>query len=124
MVTGSCGYVLPRIQNRLYLELKQGAYFGHSELASNKKFMDLTNFKSLSGIIMRNFTVQSFENSELLSLNMGDLFKMKLEFQGYFKEIIDDAVSRLNNELMLKLEVLRIAELEVEKQDSKANHMR
>jgi CRP-like cAMP-binding protein len=80
LVTGSCGYVLPRIQNRVYLELKQGAYFGHSELASNKKFMDLTNFKSLSGIIMRNFTVQSFENSELLSLNMGDLFKMKLEF--------------------------------------------
>jgi hypothetical protein len=86
--------------------------------------MDLTNFKSLSGVIMRNFTVQSFENSELLSLNMGDLFKMKLEFQGYFKEIIDDASSRLNNELMLKLEVLRIAELEVEKHDSKANHMR
>jgi hypothetical protein len=55
---------------------------------------------------------------------MGDLFKMKLEFQDYFKEIIDDAGSRLNNELMLKLEVLRIAELEVEKQDSKANHMR
>ena len=55
---------------------------------------------------------------------MNDLFKMKLEFQGYFKEIIDDAGSRLNNEVMLKLEVLRIAELEVEKQDSKANHMR
>jgi len=48
---------------------------------------------------------------------MNDLFQMKLEFQKYFKEIIDDASSRLNNELMLKLEVLRIAELEYEKQD-------
>ena len=117
MVNGSCGYVLPRLQNRVFLELKQGAYFGHSELASNKKFMDLQNLKGLSGIIMRNFTVQSFENSELLSLNMNNLFQMKLEFQKYFKEIIDDAASRLNNELMLKLEVLRIAELEYEKQD-------
>jgi len=57
LVNGSCGYVLPRIQNRVFLELKQGEYFGHSELASNKKFIDLTNFKSLNGTMMRNFTV-------------------------------------------------------------------
>lgn len=49
---------------------------------------------------------------------------MKLEFQSYFKEIIDDASSRLSNELMLKLEVLRIAELEFERHDLKANHVR
>jgi len=50
---------------------------------------------------------------------------MKLEFPNYFKEIIDDAVQRMNNELMLKLEVLRIAELEVEKQEgAKSNHVK
>jgi hypothetical protein len=53
-----------------------------------------------------------------------DLIKMKLEFPSYFKEIIQDAFSRLNNELMLKLEVIRIAELENDKQDANANHMK
>jgi hypothetical protein len=49
---------------------------------------------------------------------------MKLEFPSYYKEIIDDALAKLNNELMLKLEVLRLAELEVEKKDSTANHVK
>jgi hypothetical protein len=72
--------------------------------------MGMNDYKS----IMRRFTVQSFDNADLLSLNIKDLCKMKLEFPLYFKEIVDDAVAKINNELMLKLEVLRIAELEVE----------
>jgi|LauGreDrversion4_2_1035121.scaffolds.fasta_scaffold143561_1 hypothetical protein len=49
---------------------------------------------------------------------------MKFEFPSYFEEIVNDSLSRLNNELMLKLEVLRIAELEVEKTDSNSNHIK
>jgi len=48
---------------------------------------------------------------------------MKCEFPSQFKEIIEDSLSRFNNELMLKIEVIRLAELEVEKKDI-GNHLK
>lgn len=41
LVRGTAALVLPRLQNRPYKEILQGQHFGHSELATDKDFIDL-----------------------------------------------------------------------------------
>lgn len=45
------------------------------------KMMGMNEYRS----IMRRFTVIAFDSSDMLSLNIKELFKMKLEFPVYFK---------------------------------------
>ena len=63
------------------------------------------------GNLLRRFTVQAAENCDLLGLTLSDLLKMKLEFPEQFKEISESAVKNLKSELMLKLSLIRIAEV-------------
>lgn len=55
--------------------------------------------------------MQAAENCDLLGLTLSDLLKMKLEFPEQFKEISESAVKNLKSELMLKLSLIRIAEV-------------
>lgn len=89
------------------------------DLINPKKIKRVTMYKNLS----RRFTVQSFVNCELLVIQIVDLLKMKLEFPSAFNELVTGAKSSLKKELMLKLEIIRISQLEEgEKQDT--NHVR
>ena len=40
LVKGACGYVLPRYENKAYLQIQEGKHFGHVELAADKSLMD------------------------------------------------------------------------------------
>ena len=62
--------------------------------------------------LTRRFTAQSFFNCELLTIQMEDLLKMKLEFPNAFGDLLSGAKSSLKKELMLKLEIIRISQLE------------
>jgi hypothetical protein len=62
--------------------------------------------------LTRRFTAQSFVNCELLTIQMEDLLKMKLEFPNAFADLLSGAKSSLKKELMLKLEIIRISQLE------------
>jgi len=62
--------------------------------------------------LTRRFTAQSFVNCELLTIQMEDLLKMKLEFPIAFGDLLSGAKSSLKKELMLKLEIIRISQLE------------
>jgi len=85
------------------------------DLINPKKIKRVTMYKNLS----RRFTVQSFVNCELLVIQIVDLLKMKLEFPSAFNELVTGAKSSLKKELMLKLEIIRISQLEEgEKQDT------
>ena len=111
MVSGSAGYVLPRLDNRVFLDLKPGQYFGHSELSMDRDFINVKKIKRPSGYknLIRQFTVQSFDNCELLLVETVDLLKMKSEFPICFSQLVENAKSSLKKELMLKLEVVRIS---------------
>jgi len=78
------------------------------DLVNSKKIKRLTMYKNLS----RRFTVQSFINCELLVIQIVDLLKMKLEFPTAFNELVTGAKSSLKKELMLKLEIIRLSQLE------------
>lgn len=70
-------------------------------------------------ILTRRFTAQSFVNCELLTIQIVDLLKMKLEFPSAFSELLSGAKSSLKKELMLKLEIIRISQVEEgEKEDT------
>ena len=89
------------------------------DLIDPKKIKRAAMYKNLS----RRFTVQSFINCELLTIQIVDLLKMKLEFPSAFKDLFTGAKSCLKRELMLKLEIIRISKLEdIEKDD--ANQLR
>lgn len=89
------------------------------DLVNPKKIKRNTLYKNLC----RRFTVQSFVNCELLVLQIVDLLKMKLEFPNAFTEIVTGAKSSLKKELMLKLELIRICQLE-ENEKTDTNHVR
>jgi hypothetical protein len=59
-------------------------------------------------IITRKFTVQSLITCELVTLNIGELDKMKIEFPEVFDELFTNSYRRLNRELKLKLEAANI----------------
>jgi hypothetical protein len=40
LVKGTVALVIPRLENRPYKEIMMGQYFGHSELANDKDFLD------------------------------------------------------------------------------------
>ena len=126
MVKGTAAFVLPRLQNRPYKEIVTGVYFGHSELAIDKDFLDVKKKVKRAnhsmGNLLRRSTVQAAENCDLLGLTLSDLLKMKLEFPEHFKEIADSAVKSLKSELMLKLSLIRIAEKEENKENLTGGH--
>lgn len=53
----------------------------------------------------------TFSKSELLAMTVKDLLKMKLEFPYAFNELFTGVKERLNRELLIKLELIRRAEL-------------
>lgn len=66
----------------------------------------------------------TFSNCELLALSIKDLMKMKLEFPYDFIELFSNVKDRLNRELVIKLEIIRRAELqEMKKQAEKGSNM-
>lgn len=95
LVTGSCGYVLPRFKNKIYSMINPGEHFGHVDLGDEKDLFDSgTKIRrtaiALLHTMIRRFTVLAFTNCELLALSVKDIFKMKLEFPLAFAEIFDD----------------------------------
>lgn len=47
LVKGAAGFVLPRYNNRIYKQVLPGQHFGHSELVTDKDFIDAHKAKKL-----------------------------------------------------------------------------
>lgn len=60
--------------------------------------------------LVRFFTVQAFENCDILVLPFRDILKMKLEFPKVFFQLFEDVKALFNRELKLKLEIIRKSE--------------
>lgn len=106
--------MLPRFDNKPYLVVEEGAHFGHIDLAQELRFIgaepDLGNAMRNNiqiADLMRLFTVQAFNSCDLLQLSISELFKMKLEFPKHFLDLFEGSRERLQQDLILKLEVIR-----------------
>jgi hypothetical protein len=129
LVTGSCGYVLPRFNNQIYSVFKAGEHFGHVDLGDERELFEggyriRRTAISLMHSMTRRFTVQAFANCDLLALSVKDILKMKLEFPNAFSDIFNDVRLQLKKDLLLKLEVIKQGELQaMKKEDSKSNKL-
>lgn len=102
IVAGGVGFVLPRYNNKVYINIPKGEIFGHTDLLGIRKPGDIIDVsqQKATGPIFRKFTVMATINCELLTLAVSDLDKMKLEFPEVYKELYDDA--RLNYKIQIK----------------------
>jgi hypothetical protein len=70
-VKGQAGYVLPRFDNKLYFEIKQGAHFGHVDLGEDPDFYEEPENKELGNpkkCFTRHFTAVAIDSSDILAL--------------------------------------------------------
>lgn len=119
MVEGSAAYVLPRYNNKIYVMLERGEYFGHVDMAIEQDMLALdvrfTTRDLKNHNMVRRFTVQAIENCDMFILRIDDVEKLKVEFPEIYKEIFQGANDRLKIELLLKLEVINKCEQAAQK---------
>lgn len=97
LVDGQAGFVLPRFENKAYLNIVKGDHFGHIDLGDEPEFADNEDINSYlryklthaKKSVHRKFTVQAFENCDLLSLSLQGLHQLRLEFPTAYADIFE-----------------------------------
>lgn len=122
-MTGSAGYVLPRFNNKVYINIVQGDHFGHVDLGNDRDYFKAmkknSKVKKRKRVpLHRKFTVQAQENCDLLTLTLEDLDKMNTEFPDICKKLMDEAIERVHKETTLKIDAIRECEMDQTKQKS------
>ena len=108
MIKGEAGYCLPRYDNTVYIRISNGDHFGHVDIILDQKARDIgvpdQILRPVRYVITRKFTVQSLTSSELVTLKIDELDKLKIEFPEIFDDLFTNSYRRLNRELKLKYE--------------------
>jgi hypothetical protein len=108
IVNGAAAYVLPRFKNKILIDFNKGEHFGHIDLFGIREFEEPLLLQNTSHKpkrkreLIRKFTVLAKGDSELLTLSVPDLDKMRLEFPEYYQELHKGAKERLKSDLKLK----------------------
>lgn len=114
MVDGVSGYVLPRFNNAVYIEIEKGDHFGLIDLVYDTqtlhKKVTIRKETQKNDDLHRRFTVQALTNCDLLTLTLEELDQMKLEFPDIFEELFRNTFRRLKKALKTKLEAIQICE--------------
>jgi hypothetical protein len=110
---GSNCFVLPKYSNTQYLLIEKGVEFGTEDIVGSilkNEQINEDDWLSQKEKIKRQFTVMSVSNSELLTLSINDINRMKSEFQEAYLKLIENSYSRLEIALMIKLECIKHCE--------------
>lgn len=91
---GSCGFVLPKYNNATYIEIHEGQHFGiidivHSMLQSD---YEMENWYKHKDLLLRHFSVISFEKCETMKLPISVVWKMKTEFHEAYNSLFHHAL--------------------------------
>ena len=74
--------MLPRFNNKVYIDIEKGDHFGHVDLANdrdyfkNQKLNKKKKKKQQQVTLLRMFTIQAQETCDLLTMTLEDLEKM------------------------------------------------
>lgn len=108
IVNGEAAYVLPRFKNKVFTAFKKGEHFGHIDLFGIRNFDEPLLLQNSSHKpkkkreLIRKFTVQAKGDSELLTLSVPDLDKMRIEFPEIYQELHKGSIDRLKQDMKLK----------------------
>lgn len=89
---GSLGYVLPKFSNLKYINLTVGCNFGIIDIVSSSlkdDDFDLCDFINHKDKMRRKFTVMADQPTHLLTLQISDLNRLRLEFQDEYEKLMD-----------------------------------
>ncbi|CDW88827.1 cation channel family protein [Stylonychia lemnae] len=107
---GVAGYVLPRFDNTIYIQVDKGDHFGELDLVYDPMILDdQINIKKKTQKnkdIFRRFSIQAVINCELLILTIDDIDKMKLEFPEVFDDLFNNSIKRLEKVHKLKMDAI------------------
>ncbi|TNV86814.1 hypothetical protein FGO68_gene1058 [Halteria grandinella] len=110
LIHGVAGYVIPRLDNQVFIKIEEGDHFGHTDIVYDQSFIEYqmsTKKRVLRNRdIIRSFTVLSIIQCELLILTIDDLEKMKVEFPDVFIDLFINAYERLNYQCTLRNEAI------------------
>lgn len=110
---GSCSYVLPKHANARYISIQKGYCFGLGDIIYSmmKSKIDMSQIYNNREQLIRQFTIRSSNKlcTNLLTLSIQDLNRMKMEFQeSYEKFFTDEEVSMLR---IIKIKYKAIVQL-------------
>ena len=71
LISGKCNFVLPSFKNTPYISISFGSYFGEMDIVGSAQTMDfdMSDWFFNKQYISRQFSINAFENVELLILN-------------------------------------------------------
>jgi CRP-like cAMP-binding protein len=118
MKHGECGFVLPRHSNIKYIEIKPGNFFGIIDIVGSMLSIeaeDFDNWCHYKEKLKRQFTIQTQEKTELMSLNLDDLNNMSKEFTESYEDLLNCAYTRLNRAHKIKLLAIKYCNQNAEK---------
>lgn len=108
--SGDCGYVLGnKFKQKEFVKISQGCTFGVLDIYGSLLMLDddlqskyaskgdtiFDHWNQLKGSLKRQYTVMATKNSELLTLEIKDVFIMQHEFSEAYEQLIVDIFHRL-----------------------------
>jgi CRP-like cAMP-binding protein len=115
LVKGKVGMVLPRYNNKVYLEIAQGDHFGHTDIFGIRSLNDTLIHNKKRNEMIRHFTAMAInEDCDLLTIQVTDLDKMRLEFPEVYESLFIDGCSRIKVDLKEKKKMVKQCVRELE----------
>ena len=113
LIEGKAGFVLPEHNDLMYIKLNEGCHFGiidifsslandpktHKELQVKKENIPWIQYQDA---LKRVFSIQCRTTTELLTLPLNHLYDIQLRFHDCYKQIFDNAISRLKKTLSVR----------------------
>ena len=96
---GSCGYVLPKHNNAMYIKIPKGAQIGVVDIVGSilqGDLEDMDDWIKHKDVMKRQFTVMAKSQLELLSFSIADLNRMKMEFLEAYNDLFTNSYKRLD----------------------------
>ena len=93
LIKGMAAFVLPSYENTSYIEINSGNHFGVMDIIGSvvtNSEVEFENWFIHKDIIHRQFTIMAKKQIEVLTLSIGDLNRMKLEFFETYDSLFDE----------------------------------
>ena len=110
LTKGKGGFVLPSFENTKYINIRVGDHFGVIDIVGSitHNSLDFEDWMNRKDVIKRQFTIMSeVDKTEVLTLSINDLHRMKLEFYEQYETLFDDATIKLRRTWISKLRAMK-----------------
>lgn len=115
---GNAGYVLPKYENTIYINIQEGDHFGIIDLlgSCSNNFLDHNDWISRKTMLQCQFTIQALTEVTVQSLSIENLYKMQLEFPDIYDQLFNESITILRRTLIQRFKAMKECRLQYIKQ--------